>query len=173
MDGELGRRGRWHLCLGLIRGSACDGRVRRKRVLNSGMSSSPWERLPSPGICVKFTKMKLTRCATAGGWQHSVAGWQTPVLWTFYGLFRRPLRVTIPIGLPTSIAPSHHRSMGTKSRESIYGSSIRHSSERAAEARKEADRLACVAWNRRMLGFQGPAQPSLRWRTPERRIRLS
>ena len=28
------------------------------------------------------------------------------------------------------------------------------------EARKEADRLACVAWNQRMLGFQGPAQPS-------------
>src|ERR1700733_10418171 len=29
-----------------------------------------------------------------------------------------------------------------------------------AEARKEADRLACVAWNQRMLGFKGPAQPS-------------
>ena len=45
--------------------------------------------------------------------------------------------------------------MGTKSRESIYGSSVRHSAERAAEARKEADRLACIAWNQRMLGFQG------------------
>jgi hypothetical protein len=33
--------------------------------------------------------------------------------------------------------------MGTKSRESIYGSSIRASAERAREARKEADRLAC------------------------------
>ena len=32
--------------------------------------------------------------------------------------------------------------------------------ERAAEARKQADRLACEAWNKRMLGFQGPAQPS-------------
>jgi hypothetical protein len=50
--------------------------------------------------------------------------------------------------------------MGTKSRESIYGSSIRHSAERATEARKEADRLACVAWNQRMLGYKGPAQPS-------------
>jgi len=30
----------------------------------------------------------------------------------------------------------------------------------AAEARKEADRLACGAWNQRMLCFQGPAQPS-------------
>jgi hypothetical protein len=46
--------------------------------------------------------------------------------------------------------------MGTKSRESIYGSSIRASAERAKEARKEArkeaDRLACEAWNQRMLG---------------------
>jgi hypothetical protein len=50
--------------------------------------------------------------------------------------------------------------MGTKSRESIYGASVRAAAERAAEARKEADRLACEAWNRRMLGFQGPAQPS-------------
>jgi hypothetical protein len=50
--------------------------------------------------------------------------------------------------------------MGTKSRESIYGSSIRASAERAKEARKEADRLACVAWSQRMLGYRGPAQPS-------------
>jgi len=32
--------------------------------------------------------------------------------------------------------------------------------ERATEARKEADRLAVAAWNKRMLGFLGPAQPS-------------
>ena len=50
--------------------------------------------------------------------------------------------------------------MGTKSRETIYGASIRAAAERATEARKEADRLACEAWNKRMLGFQGPAQPS-------------
>jgi hypothetical protein len=50
--------------------------------------------------------------------------------------------------------------MGTKSRETIYGSSVRHSAERAVEARKHADWLACEAWNKRMLGFQGPAQPS-------------
>jgi hypothetical protein len=48
--------------------------------------------------------------------------------------------------------------MSTKSRESIYGASIRASAERAKEARKVADRLACEAWNQRMLGFQGPAQ---------------
>jgi hypothetical protein len=50
--------------------------------------------------------------------------------------------------------------MGTKSRESIYGSSIRASAERAADARKKADKLACEAWNQRMLGYRGPAQPS-------------
>ncbi|SPP93170.1 conserved protein of unknown function [Bradyrhizobium vignae] len=50
--------------------------------------------------------------------------------------------------------------MGTKSRESIYGASVRASTERAMEARKVADRLACEAWNKRMLAFQGPAQPS-------------
>ncbi len=50
--------------------------------------------------------------------------------------------------------------MGAKSRETIYGASVRAAAERAAEARKEADRLAVEAWNKRMLGFQGPAQPS-------------
>jgi hypothetical protein len=50
--------------------------------------------------------------------------------------------------------------MGTKSRERIYGGSIRAATERAAAARKEPDRLACDAWKKRMLGFQGPAQPS-------------
>ena len=48
--------------------------------------------------------------------------------------------------------------MGTKSRETIYGASIRAAAERATEARKEA--LAVEAWNKRMLGFEGPAQPS-------------
>ncbi len=50
--------------------------------------------------------------------------------------------------------------MGTKSRETLFGSSVRISAARAKAARKEADRLACQAWNERMLGFQGPAQPS-------------
>src|SRR6478735_7202542 len=50
--------------------------------------------------------------------------------------------------------------MVTKSRENNYGASVRASAERAAEARKQADRLAVEAWNKRMLGFQGPAQPS-------------
>jgi hypothetical protein len=50
--------------------------------------------------------------------------------------------------------------MGTKSREHLFGASVRHKAEVAAEARKTADRLACEAWNARMLGFKGPAQPS-------------
>jgi hypothetical protein len=50
--------------------------------------------------------------------------------------------------------------MDTKSHESIYGSSIRASAEKSKYVRQEADRLACIAWNDRMLGYKGPAQPS-------------
>jgi hypothetical protein len=50
--------------------------------------------------------------------------------------------------------------MITKSRETIYSASVRAAAERAVEARQAADRLACEAWNKRMLGFQVPAQPS-------------
>jgi hypothetical protein len=50
--------------------------------------------------------------------------------------------------------------MSTKSRNRIYGASVRASAERVTKARKEADKLACDAWNARMLGFRGPAQPS-------------
>ena len=50
--------------------------------------------------------------------------------------------------------------MDTKSRNRLYGTSVRIAAERAAEARREADRLACDAWNKRMLAFKGPAQPS-------------
>ena len=49
--------------------------------------------------------------------------------------------------------------MGTKSREKIYGSSIRASAERAKDARKEADRLAHVSpgTNGCWLSRTGPA----------------
>lgn len=50
--------------------------------------------------------------------------------------------------------------MGTKSRETLYGTTIRASAERAKVARRHADVLACEAWNYRMLGYKGPAQPS-------------
>jgi hypothetical protein len=67
-----------------------------------------------------------------------------------------PPQFTSRSALPAPAIRAHSRVMGTKSRETVYGSSIRASAERAAEARKEADRLACEAWNQRMLGFQGP-----------------
>ena len=63
-------------------------------------------------------------------------------------------------GLPVPRGPAILSRMGTKSRETIYGASIRAAAERATEARKAADRLAVETWNKRMLGFQGPAQPS-------------
>jgi hypothetical protein len=63
-------------------------------------------------------------------------------------------------GLPVHRVAAHPLAMGSKSRETIYGASVRAAAERATEARKEADRLAVEAWNKRMLGFQGPAQPS-------------
>ena|ERR1700675_51834 len=50
--------------------------------------------------------------------------------------------------------------MTTKSRQSIYGASVRAATECSKEARKDADRLACEPWNKRMVGFRGPAQPS-------------
>jgi hypothetical protein len=50
--------------------------------------------------------------------------------------------------------------MTTRSPRSIYGASVRAAARRAKEARREADRLACEAWTKRMPGFRGPAQPS-------------
>jgi hypothetical protein len=58
-------------------------------------------------------------------------------------LLRRLRRqTTICSGLLIVARPEHSCAMGTKSRESIYGGSIRASAERAAETRKNADRLA-------------------------------
>ena len=50
--------------------------------------------------------------------------------------------------------------MTTKSRQYLFGATVRAAAERAAKARREADKLACEAWNKRMLAFKGPAQPS-------------
>jgi hypothetical protein len=49
--------------------------------------------------------------------------------------------------------------MGTKSRDRLYGTSVRMAVERAVEARNQADKLACEAWTKRMLAFKCPAQP--------------
>jgi hypothetical protein len=56
--------------------------------------------------------------------------------------------------------------MSTKSRDRLYGISVRMAAECVAEARKEADRLACEAWNKRMLGFKASRvrrSPPPRW----------
>jgi hypothetical protein len=45
--------------------------------------------------------------------------------------------------------------MGTKSRDRLYGSSVRMVAERAAEARREADRFAREAWNKAAIGLPG------------------
>src|ERR1700748_3584007 len=50
--------------------------------------------------------------------------------------------------------------MGTNSRETMYGASVRAAAERAREVRREADRLSVEAGNKRMRAFKGPAQPS-------------
>jgi hypothetical protein len=63
-------------------------------------------------------------------------------------------------GLPVHRGPAHPVPHGTKSRESLFGASVRAAAEQAAGARKKADRLGVEAWNARMLDFQGPAQPS-------------
>jgi len=62
--------------------------------------------------------------------------------------------------LPTVSAHGVDHRMSTKSRQYLFGTEIKMSAERAKNARKEADKLACVAWNARMLGYKGPAQPS-------------
>ena len=46
---------------------------------------------------------------------------------------------------------------------------VRSGRRRAAAARKEADILACEAWNQRMRGYRGPAVADA-WRRHQRRI---
>src|ERR1700681_3324865 len=57
--------------------------------------------------------------------------------------------------------------MGTKSREVIWGSTIRGAKmsaetarQRAREAAREADRAEAYAWSVQMEGYGGAAQPS-------------
>ena len=71
------------------------------------------------------------------------------------------LSTAICSGLPVLIGPTHLLSHGHQITRDHYGSSVRAAAERATEAHKQADRLACEARNKRMLAFKGPAQPSL------------
>jgi hypothetical protein len=66
----------------------------------------------------------------------------------------------ISSGLPVHRGRAHPLAHGHQVTRDHYRASVRAAAERAAEARKQADRLAVEAWNKRMLGFQGPAQPS-------------
>ena len=63
-------------------------------------------------------------------------------------------------GLPAHRRPAHPLPHGDQITRDDLRSSIRASAERAKEARKDADQYACIAWNNRMLGYKGPAQPS-------------
>jgi hypothetical protein len=49
---------------------------------------------------------------------------------------------------------------GYQIRGRLYGTSVRMGAQHAAEARKEADKLACEAWTNRML-FRGRRSPHL------------
>ena len=64
------------------------------------------------------------------------------------------------------------RAMRTKSSDRLYGTSVRIAAERAAEARREADKLACDAWTKRMLAFKRAALAYPR-RRAQRRLHLS
>lgn len=54
--------------------------------------------------------------------------------------------------------------MTTKSRHYLFGATVRAAAEPAKQARKEADKLACEAWNKRMLGFKVLHSPLRRWK---------
>ena len=60
----------------------------------------------------------------------------------------------------SSVRSAPFRLMSTNSRDRLTGSSVRAAAERAAAARKKADKLACEAWTKPMLAFNGPTQPS-------------
>ena len=50
--------------------------------------------------------------------------------------------------------------MGSTSKERLFGATVEAAEQRARDARRVADVAACEAWNMRMQGYGGPAQPS-------------
>jgi len=56
--------------------------------------------------------------------------------------------------------------MGTRSRESIYGASVRAAAEQATEARKTADRLACRLGTSGCSAFRDRRSLLLHWAMP-------
>jgi hypothetical protein len=47
-----------------------------------------------------------------------------------------------------------------KSKERLWGPTVRAMAEKAKPARRVADKFAREAWNVRMKGYGGPVQPS-------------
>jgi hypothetical protein len=50
--------------------------------------------------------------------------------------------------------------MGWISKERLFSATVQAAEQRAEEMRRAADKAACEAWNLRMEGYGGPAQPS-------------
>src|SRR4051794_25696686 len=75
-----------------------------------------------------------------------------------------PLQPSSASGIAAKLEGRCNRTMGTKSREVIWGGaakmSAEHARKRAIEAAREADGADAFAWSLRMEGFGGPAQPS-------------
>jgi hypothetical protein len=63
-------------------------------------------------------------------------------------------------GLLAVAVAAHSWTMGGPSKERTSGETIRQADQRARETRHVADIAACEAWNYRMEGYGGPAQPS-------------
>lgn len=77
------------------------------------------------------------------------------------------VRPQILVALPAITRPAVMPSMGTKSREVIWGGQImgaeihaKHARQEAKKAIREADRAEALAWSVRMEGYGGPSQPS-------------
>jgi hypothetical protein len=71
------------------------------------------------------------------------------------------------VGLRKPANAADNVSMGSRSRQRIFGDrvrgariSARHAREQARKAIHEADAAECLLWSEQMEGFGGPAQPS-------------
>src|ERR1700682_3651009 len=89
-----------------------------------------------------------------------------PVLGPFSDLPHCRSRHLFLVALPAVASAAVMPFMGTKSREGIWGSTIRGAKmsaetarQRAREGASEADRAEAYAWSVQMEGFGGPAQP--------------
>ena len=68
----------------------------------------------------------------------------------------KPLQNTVSNAPRNAFAGRILYTHGHQSRDRVFGSSVRASEQRAAAARKEADKRARDAWNKHMLGLSSP-----------------